>query len=34
MTPGIRTGGTRERLCRHPGTWRDVVMTERRSNRV
>ncbi|MFI8963436.1 GNAT family N-acetyltransferase [Streptomyces sp. NPDC053493] len=28
---GFRTVGTRERLGRHHGTWRDVVLIERRS---
>ncbi|WP_121829801.1 GNAT family N-acetyltransferase [Streptomyces sp. S1] len=28
---GFRTVGTRERLGRHHGTWRDVVLLERRS---
>jgi phosphinothricin acetyltransferase len=28
---GFRTVGTRERLGQHHGTWRDVVLIERRS---
>jgi phosphinothricin acetyltransferase len=28
---GFRTVGTRERIARHHGTWRDVVLIERRS---
>jgi L-amino acid N-acyltransferase YncA len=28
---GFRRVGTRERLGRHHGTWRDVVLLERRS---
>jgi phosphinothricin acetyltransferase len=31
---GFRTVGVRERLGRHHGTWRDVVMVERRSPRI
>ncbi|MFJ9807587.1 GNAT family N-acetyltransferase [Streptomyces sp. NPDC101158] len=31
---GFRTVGTRERLGRHHGTWRDVVLIERRSPAV
>ncbi|MEU8773481.1 N-acetyltransferase family protein [Streptomyces sp. NPDC048606] len=31
---GFRTVGTRERLGRHHGTWRDVVLLERRSRLV
>ncbi|MET9930497.1 MULTISPECIES: N-acetyltransferase family protein [unclassified Streptomyces] len=31
---GFRTVGTRERLGRHHGTWRDVVLLERRSPTV
>jgi L-amino acid N-acyltransferase YncA len=30
-TAGFRVVGTRERLGRHHGTWRDVVLIERRS---
>jgi L-amino acid N-acyltransferase YncA len=30
---GFRTVGTRERIGRHHGTWRDVVLIERRSPR-
>lgn len=31
---GFRTVGVRERIGRHHGSWRDVVMIERRSRRV
>jgi phosphinothricin acetyltransferase len=31
---GFRTVGTRERMGRHHGRWRDVMMLERRSPRV
>ena len=31
---GFRVVGTRERIGRHHGTWRDVVLIERRSPRV
>ncbi|MFC5669029.1 GNAT family N-acetyltransferase [Streptomyces incanus] len=31
---GFRVIGTRERIGRHHGTWRDVVLVERRSPRV
>jgi L-amino acid N-acyltransferase YncA len=31
---GFRTIGTRERIGRHHGTWRDVVLLERRSPTV
>jgi phosphinothricin acetyltransferase len=31
---GFRVVGTRERLGRHHGRWRDVVLLERRSGRV
>jgi L-amino acid N-acyltransferase YncA len=31
---GFRTVGTRERIGRHHGAWRDVVLLERRSPRV
>lgn len=31
---GFRVVGIRERIGRHRGTWRDVVMIERRSSRV
>jgi phosphinothricin acetyltransferase len=31
---GFRLVGTRERLAKHDGVWRDVVMLERRSARV
>ena len=31
---GFRTVGTRERVGRHHGRWRDVVLLERRSGRV
>jgi phosphinothricin acetyltransferase len=31
---GFRVVGTRERLGRHHGVWRDVVLLERRSKRI
>jgi len=31
---GFRVVGTRERIGRHNGVWRDVVLLERRSDRV
>lgn len=31
---GFRTVGTRERVGRHHGVWRDVILIERRSSRV
>ena len=31
---GFRTVGTRERVGRHHGAWRDVILLERRSPRV
>ena len=31
---GFRTVGTRERLARHHGVWRDVLFLERRSDRI
>jgi L-amino acid N-acyltransferase YncA len=31
---GFRTVGTRERVGRHHGTWRDVVLVERRSRAI
>ncbi|MER6254973.1 N-acetyltransferase family protein [Streptomyces sp. NPDC001584] len=31
---GFRTIGTRERIGRHQGRWRDVVLLERRSHRI
>ena len=31
---GFRTVGTRERIGRHHGRWRDVVLAERRSPRI
>jgi L-amino acid N-acyltransferase YncA len=31
---GFRTVGTRERIARHHGVWRDVILMERRSNVV
>jgi phosphinothricin acetyltransferase len=31
---GFRVIGTRERIGRHHGTWRDVVLVERRSPRI
>jgi phosphinothricin acetyltransferase len=31
---GFRVVGTRERIGRHHGVWRDVVLLERRSDRV
>ena len=31
---GFRTVGTRERLARHHGVWRDVLFLERRSERI
>ncbi|MFH8724187.1 GNAT family N-acetyltransferase [Streptomyces termitum] len=31
---GFRTVGTRERLARHHGTWRDVLLLEHRSPRI
>lgn len=31
---GFRTVGTRERIARHHGTWRDVTLIERRSPRI
>jgi phosphinothricin acetyltransferase len=31
---GFRTIGTRERIGRHHGTWRDVILIERRSPTV
>ncbi|MFB7860660.1 GNAT family N-acetyltransferase [Streptomyces sp. NPDC056069] len=34
LRAGFRTVGTRERLGRHHGTWRDVVLIERRSPAV
>ncbi len=31
---GFRTVGTRERIGRHHGRWRDVILLERRSSTV
>lgn len=31
---GFRVIGTRERIGRHHGVWRDVVLLERRSPRI
>lgn len=31
---GFRTIGGRERIGRHHGTWRDVILTERRSPHI
>jgi L-amino acid N-acyltransferase YncA len=31
---GFRVVGTRERPCRHRGTWRDVILIERRSAHI
>jgi phosphinothricin acetyltransferase len=31
---GFRVVGTRERVGRHHGTWRDVILVERRSQRI
>lgn len=34
QTAGFRAVGTRERIARHEGAWRDVILFERRSQLV